>query len=46
MSTDEKTPAQIELEDSLRSIRQVGESADGRAAEATPAETDEDAPTA
>jgi len=32
-NTTEKTPAQIELEDNLRSIRGVGESADGATAE-------------
>ena len=33
-NTTEKTPAQIELDDTLRSIRGVGESADGATAAA------------
>ena len=39
-NTTEKTPAQIELDDTLRSIRGVGESADGATAqESTAAES-------
>jgi len=46
MSTADKTPAEIELEDSLRSIREVGESADGNTSLDPGEEHDEHAPSA
>jgi hypothetical protein len=46
MSTADKTPAEIELEDSLRSIREVGESADGNKSLDPGEEHDEHAPSA
>jgi hypothetical protein len=38
---DDKTPAQAELDDALRSIREVGEDASGTTRTAPPADTED-----